>query len=173
MAVLDNLIENIDRLALHYNLTTYKEIADFLNVSEDALKHWKNKSRCPSLLTVDQIGDTIGCYSYALLQKNGDIFANIELIENASREKLIKNLQAIFLQEGKFTWSDKSALFYGFVSEDNLKSYFRKKNYKVPPLKRLEEMAEALGMPVYELLKEGIFDEKENKQRSESKITKN
>ena len=66
------------------------------------------------------------------------------------------------MQKGKFSWNDKVALFYGFISEDALKSYFREKNYKIPPLSRLDEMAEALGKPAYELIKEVESDEKAN-----------
>lgn len=66
------------------------------------------------------------------------------------------------MQAGRFSWNDKAALFYGFVSEDVLKSYFREENFKTPPLSKLDEMAEALGKPTYELIKEGESDEKTN-----------
>lgn len=49
---------------------------------------------------------------------------------------------------------------YGFVSKDALKSYFREENFKTPPLSKLDEMAEALGKPTYELIKEDKSDEK-------------
>ena len=54
------------------------------------------------------------------------------------------------------------SLFYGFISEDVLKSYFRKENYKPLPLKKLDEMAEALGRPTYELIKKAEPNEKTN-----------
>lgn len=160
MDSLDIFIDNVDRLAAHYNLNTYREIAGLLHVTEDSLKHWKNKTRCPSLKKIDQIGDIIGCNSYALIQKDGDVFTEMELVRNNSREILVRNLKEYFLQKGKFSWNDKTALFYGFVSENALKSYFREENYKVPPLKKLDEMAETLGKPTYELIK---GDEKNEK----------
>ena len=49
MSSIDIFVENLDRIAKHYNLKTYRAVADYLNVTEDALKHWKNKSRSPSL----------------------------------------------------------------------------------------------------------------------------
>ena len=43
-----------------------------------------------------------------------------------------------------------------------MKSYFRAENYKTPPLSKLDEMAEALGKPTYELIKEVEPNEKTN-----------
>lgn len=160
MASLDVLVENINRLATYYNLNSYREIAEYLDITEDSLKRWQNKTRCPSLMKIDEICNRIKCHSYALLQKDGEIFAEMECPQNKSREVLIENLRKYFLQCGRFSWNEKAALFYGFVSEDVLKSYFREENYKTPPLKKLDEMAEALGVPTYELIKEGKFDEK-------------
>lgn len=162
MSSIDIFVENLDRIAKHYNLKTYREVADYLNVTEDALKHWKNKSRSPSLKKIDEIGDRIQCHSYSLLQKEGELFIEIEYIKNNSRNALLSNLREYFMQHGKFSWNDKAALFYGFVSEDALKSYFRAENYKTPPLSKLDEMAEALGKPTYELSKEVEPNEKTN-----------
>lgn len=166
MDSLDIFINNINRLATAHNLNTYRNIANFLNVTEDSLKHWQSKTRCPSLKRLDQISDKIGCWSYALIQKDGDIFAEIELLRNNSRKILIKNLKEYFLQEGRFSWNDKAALFYGFVSEDALKSYFREENFKTPPLKKLDEMASALGKPTYELIKEVELNEKTDTRKN-------
>lgn len=170
MDSLDIFVDNINRLAEYYNLSSYREIACYLNVSEDALKHWQSKTRCPTLKKIDQISDRIGCQSYTLIQKDGELFTEIDLERNNSREILMKNLKDLFLKKGKFSWSDRAALFYGFVSEDALKSYFREKNYKTPPLKKLDEMAEALGKPTYELIKEGEADEKTDSREYEDKV---
>ena len=166
MDSLDIFIENINRFATDYNLNTYRKIANFLNITEHSLKHWQSKTRCPSLKRLDQISDKIGCWSYALIQKDGDIFAEIELLRNNSREILIKNLKEYFLQKGRFSWKDKAALFYGFVSEAALKSYFREENFKTPPLKKLDEMASALGKPTYELIKEVKLIEKTDTRKN-------
>lgn len=160
MPSIDIFVDNINRIARQYNLKTYREIADYLDVTEDALKRWQNKSRSPSLKKIDEIGDRIKCYSYSLLQKDGDIFIEIDSIKNNSRNVLISNLREYFMQYGRFSWREKAALFYGFVSEDVLKSYFREENYKIPPLSKLDEMAEAIGKPTYELIKEAKSDEK-------------
>lgn len=160
MSSIDILVDNLNRIAKHYNLRTYREIADYLNVTEHALKRWYNKSRSPSLMKIDEISDRIKCYSYSLLQKDGDLFVEIEGIRNNSRNALLSNLREFFMQYGRFSWKDKAMLFYGFVSEDVLKSYFREENYKTPPLRKLDEMAEALGKPTYELIKEVELDEK-------------
>lgn len=155
MDSLDIFIDNINRLAEYYDLNTYREIASYLNVTEDSLKHWQSKTRCPTLKKIDQISDRIGCRSCALIQKDGELFTEIDIGRNNSREILVNNLKEYFRKKGKFSWSDRAALFYGFVSEDALKSYFREENFKTPPLKKLDEMAEALGKPTYELIKEG------------------
>lgn len=162
MSSIDIFVENLNRIAKQYDLNTYREIANYLNVTEDALKRWKNKSRSPSLRKIDEIGDRLKCYSYSLLQRDGDLFVEIECVKNDSRNALLSNLREYFMQYGRFSWNDKAALFYGFISEDVLKSYFRKENYKTPPLSRLDEMAEALGKPAYELIKEVETDKKED-----------
>lgn len=159
MSSMDIFVDNINRIAKFYNLKNYREIAYYLGVKEDALKRWQNKSRSPSLKKIDEIGDRIHCHSYSLLQKDGDLFIEIEGVNNNSRNALLSNLREYFLKKGRFSWSEKAALFYGFVSEDALKSYFRENNYKLPPLSKLDEMAEALGKPAYELIK-GESDEK-------------
>lgn len=166
MDSLDIFINNINRLATAHNLNTYRKMAEFLNVTEDSLKHWQSKTRCPSLKRLDQISDRIGCWSYALIQKDGDIFAEIKFLQNNSREILIRNLKEIFLQKGRFTWNDKAALFYESVSEDALKSYFREENFKTPPLRKLDEMASALGKPTYELIKEVKLIEKTDTRKN-------
>ncbi|KNY30474.1 hypothetical protein [Pseudobacteroides cellulosolvens] len=162
MSSLDIFIENINRIALLKNLQSYRQIAEYLNVTEDALKHWKNKTRCPSLRQIDDIGDRINCYAYTLIQSNGEISREIDCVQNNSRKIFVENLRKYFIDKGRFSWNDKVALFYGFVSEDVLKSYFRKENYKTPPLKRLDEMAEALGIPTYKLIKESNHNEEVN-----------
>ena len=113
MGSLDIFVENINRLAVYHHLDTYADIAQFLNVTEDSIKRWQNKTRCPSLKKIDQMGDRIGCHSYALIQKSGEIFAEIEFMQNNSREILLRNLQEYFMQAGRFSWNDKAALFYG------------------------------------------------------------
>lgn len=161
MASIEILIENLNKIAQKNNLRTYKEMADYLNVTETALKRWQTKSRCPSLKQIDKIADKMKCYSYSLIQKNGDIYAEIEYVENKSREILVENLRAYFLKMGRLSWDQRTALFYGFVSEDALKSYFRANDYKTPPLSKLDEMAEAIGVPTFKLIKERQ-DEKTN-----------
>lgn len=97
MSSIDIFVENLDRIAKHYNLKTYRAVADYLNVTEDALKHWKNKSRSPSLKKIDEIGDRIQCHSYSLLQKEGELFIEIEYIKNNSRNALLSNLREYFM----------------------------------------------------------------------------
>lgn len=117
MGSLDIFVENINRLAAHYHLDTYADIAQFLNVTEDSIKRWQSKTRCPSLKTIDQIGDRIGCQSYALIQKNGKIFAGIDFGQNNSREILLRNLQEHFMRAGRFSWNDKVLCFMALLAK--------------------------------------------------------
>ena len=80
MSSLDIFVENINRIANYYCLNTYSEIAKFLDVTEYSVKHWQNKTRSPSLKKIDELSDRIGCPSYALLQRDGKIFAEVEFI---------------------------------------------------------------------------------------------
>lgn len=163
MGSLDIFIDNINKIAESNHLFTYNEIAKHLKISIGSLKQWECKSRSPSLKKLDQISNAIGCHTYLLIQKNADFTITIKHVNNSSRDILIENLQEIFINNGRFTWRDRAALFYEFVSEDALKSYFRNQNYKTPPLKKLDDMAEALGIPTYRLLKENGLDEETDK----------
>lgn len=49
MCALDIFVENINRLAAYYHLDTYADIAQYLNVTENSIKRWQSKTRCPSL----------------------------------------------------------------------------------------------------------------------------
>ena len=156
MSSLDIFVENINRYAKNNNAKTYQELSKLLKVTEAALKHWENKTRCPSLKQIDQIADHIKCHSSALIQKNGDVFAGIENVRNGSHKHFLYFLRQYFMKKGKFSWEDKAALFYGFVSKDALKSYFRKEHFTMPPLDKLDEMAEAIGVPAYQLIEEDV-----------------
>lgn len=162
MSSIDIFIENINNMASRKRLTTYKQLAEHLLIEENTLKCWENKSRSPSLNQIDRIANTLNIYSYALIESGNKLLEEPEIVINNSRERLVMNLQRIFIDNGRTTWNDKVALFYGFLSEDVLKSYFRTSNFKTPPLKRIDEMAEALGIPTYMLIKGGMKDEKEN-----------
>lgn len=162
MASIDIFVENINNMAYRRRLATYRELAEHLQISENTLKCWENKSRSPSFNQIDRIADVLNIYSYALLEPRNELLEEPAVVINNSRECLLINLQRIFIDNGRATWNDKAALFYGFLSEDILKSYFRESNFKTPPLKRFDEMAEALGIPPYMLIKGGMNDEKEN-----------
>lgn len=162
MRSLNILCENLDRLSQRKGFNGYKDLADYIGVKESTLKCWKSMLRSPSLKQIDDICDNMKIQSYVLIQPNSDLSIEVEFQRNNSRLKMLEYLQSYFLKYGRFTWNDKAALFYGFVSEDALKSYFRSTNYKTPPLKKLDEMAEALGVPTYELLKGENLIEKTN-----------
>lgn len=163
MGSLSVVMENINKLATKRNLLRYSDISEYLNVSESSIKQWESSSRTPTIKKLDYICDKLMIPTYILLQKDADLDANYNYTGNNSREIFIKNLEDIFMTNGCFSWRNKTALFFGFVSEDMLKSYFRKINYRVPPLKKLDEMAEALGIPTYQLIKEDCFNEKRNR----------
>ena len=162
MSSIDVFNDNINNIASSKGLETYRQLADYLGINQNTLKCWQNKSRCPSLKQIDNIGNKLNVYTYDLLRSGNNLIEESKTIVNNSREQLIMNLQRKFIDKGRTTWNDKVALFYGFLSEDVLKSYFRKKNYKTPPLKKIDEMAEALGIPPYMLIKGDIINEKEN-----------
>lgn len=162
MHSLNILCENLDRISQRNGLNGYKELADYIGIKESTLRCWKSMLRCPSLKQIDNICDNMNLQSYVLIKPNSDLLVEAEFQKNNSRLKMLDYLQRYFLKYGRFTWNDKAALFYGFVSEDALKSYFRTINYKTPPLNKLDEMAEALGVPAYELIKGEIQDEKTN-----------
>lgn len=162
MSSIDIFIENVNNMASRKRLTTYKQLAEHLLIRENTLKCWENKSRSPSLNQIDRIANKLNIYSYTLIESGNKLKEEPEIVINNSREILVMNLQRIFIENGRTTWNDKVALFYGFLSEDILKSYFRTSNFKTPPLKRIDEMAEALGVPTYMLIKGGMKYEKEN-----------
>ena len=71
MSSIDIFVDNLNRIAKNNKLHTYGELAAYLNVTEDALKHWQNKSRSPSLQRIDEIADKIHCHSYSLYKQCG------------------------------------------------------------------------------------------------------
>lgn len=162
MHSLNILCENLERISKRNEFNSYRELADYIGVKESTLKCWKSMKRSPSLKKIDDICDNMKLPSYLLIQPESDLSIEIEFQKNNSRLNILNYLKNYFLKCGRFTWNDKAALFYGFVSEDMLKSYFRTTNFKTPPLKKLDEMAEALGIPTYELIKGENFNEKTN-----------
>ena len=153
MGSIDILMDNINNLASKKKLSRYIDIAAYLGISISTLKQWESKKRYPTLNALDRVGDKLNVPTYLLLQKESDLTVTCRISKNNSREIFINNLEEIFTNKGRFSWRAKTSLFFGFVSEDMLKSYFRKTNYRVPPLKILDEMAEALGVPTYQLIK--------------------
>lgn len=160
MDSLDIFIDNINKLARERHLNSYRELAAQLGVTEAALKKWQNKSRAPSLRQLDRIADKNQIYTYVLIQRNGSLAAEPAAVYNNSRQALLDNLQWYFMSKGRRFWRDRAALFFNFVSEDALKSYFRPSGFKTPPLKRLDEMAEAIGYAAHQLIQEGALHEK-------------
>lgn len=90
MASLEILVENLNRIARKNDLRTYKEMADYFNVKETALKRWENKSRCPSLKQIDKIADKMKCYSYALIQKMENYLLKLDVWKIDQERFLLK-----------------------------------------------------------------------------------
>lgn len=159
MSSLDVFVNNINKISKKRKLLTYAEIADHLSITESTLKQWERRARAPTLKNIDSICNKLSIPTYIMLQRDADLDFDYDFSNNNSRENMIKNLEEIFFKKGRFSWESRAALFSGFVSVNMLKQYFKKKDYRTPPLNRLDEMAEALGIPVYKIIKEnGLND---------------
>lgn len=162
MNSLEIFLININRLAREQHLNSYRELAVRLGVTEAALKKWQNQTRAPSLWQLDRIADKNQIYTYSLIQRDGSLAPRPEGVCNNSRQALLDNLQWYFTKMERCSWRNRAALFFNFVSEDALKSYFRPSGFKTPPLKRLDEMGDAIGCAAYRLIKEGaLYEERD------------
>lgn len=157
MNSLDIFVENLDKLADYYKLSSYEQLAGYLGVNINTLKCWKSKKRFPSLKKLDRIADNLQIKTCNLIKRNALVQAVLEnkvMEKNDSRYIFTENLKRIFQEKRKHTWNEKVSLFSGFVGEDALKAYFKSNKQNAPTLKKLDDMAEALGIPVYKLIEE-------------------
>lgn len=65
-----------------------------------------------------------------------------------------ENLNIIFLKNQCFSIPQKLNLLNNVVTDFALQSYFRKQNYKLPTLSKLDIIADALGVSACSLLSE-------------------
>ena len=106
---------------------------------------------------LDKIADYLQINTCDLIKRNALVQAVLEnkVVEpNDSRDIFEENLKHIFKEREKSTWNEKVALFSGFVGEAALKAYFKSNSPNAPTLKKLDDMAETLGIPVYKLIEE-------------------
>ncbi len=145
-----NFKENLEMLL---NGKSYAELAIYLGVPSSTLKSWINGNRHPTLKNIDKIANKIGCYSSDLLNTNANI-KNQNMHSNDSHYSFVKNLNIIFLKNQCFSIPQKLNLLNNVVTDFALQSYFRKQNYKLPTLSKLDIIADALGVSACSLLSE-------------------
>lgn len=156
------LIRNLLKYMDQFGYKDYASFAMFLGINESTLKCWISEKRNPTLLSIDKMANIIELPTYYLLipdvQFICDVSEKDRYFPNNSRKIISNNLKRIYFENNKITWNEKASLFYGYFSIDTLMSYTRETNYRTPPLKRINLMAECLGIEPYKLLK------KENKR---------
>lgn len=134
---------------------TYEELALYLDVPISTLKSWLNGNRCPSLKTLDNISNNIGCFSYELIFPKA-LLENKSIYLNDSHSAFVRNLNIIFIEKRCFTIPQKLNLLNNIITDFALQSYTRKTNFKSPTLLKLDLIADSLNIYTYELLKENI-----------------
>ena len=131
---------------------SYKKLSEMLNLPESSLKCWMLYKRTPKLSTLDTIAAELNCTTSDLLNpaplnRNGTN-------TNTSRENFVKNLNIYFVKKGCYSIPQKLYLLNNVISDCTLISYFRTNDYRVPTLKKLDAIANALKITSYELLME-------------------
>lgn len=131
----------------------YQNLAQKLNVSTSTLKSWINGLRTPSLMTLGKLADQLGCHASALVTPHSDL-TDRGIHQNNVHKALVKNLNIAFLENQCYSLAQKLCLLNNEVSDFALKSYMRTSNYRLPTLSGLDQIAKALKVSSYELLKE-------------------
>ncbi len=143
--------ENLERLLIE--MQTYNALANRLGVADSTLKSWMNGYRAPSLKMLDKIANTIGCASSDLIKPNAAI-QNQGIYTNNSHNAFVRNLNIVFLRKQCFTVPQKLNLLNNVITDFALTSYNRKVQYKLPPLAKLDQIANELDVLAYKLLEE-------------------
>lgn len=137
----------------HYDTNPYKKLAAELNVSLGTLKCWMSGKRIPSLSTLKELSDKLGCHTYNLIEPAGNI-ERADIINNDIHKVLSERLQIIFLERGAISVLNKLNVLNFSISQDSLTSYLRSTNFRLPTLRTLDRIADELGIKSFELLKE-------------------
>lgn len=153
------LISNLNRLM--QNLTpkpSYETLASKLSIKPSTLRGWMSQQRTPTLKTIDNIANCLGCHTYQLLKPNGQL-EDDGIFSNDSSTIFLQNLQTIFNEKKKFSIVEKCHLVNSdytpddkYITETMLISYLRTNRRRIPPLKTIDYIARALKVETYELL---------------------
>ena len=149
-----------DNLSKYYteNYSTYSEMADNLDISLGTLKCWMSGQRIPKLSTLKKLADRMGCYTYNLIKPLGNT-ENVGIVNNDVHKVFSERLRIVFLERKIITNSKKFYIVNEAISPDTLMSYLRKKDYRLPTLRMLDRISDALNVKSYELLKEDTLND--------------
>ena len=134
-----------------YDCQTYRKTAEKIGVSESCLKSWLTNKRTPTIRSLDNIANNIGCPTYQLIRSNQPLECGNSCYNN-SNIPLRKNLETLFIKHQCFSTPQKLSLLQNQISDFMLMSYLRTKDYRFPSLMNLEAMAQALRVETYKLL---------------------
>ena len=149
---------NLLRYYSSKEFTSYTQMASDLGVSVGTLKCWMSGNRSPKLSTINTLADRLGCYSYNLIKPDGST-ENIGVSNKDIHQVFSKRLRIIFLKKHAITYTKKLSILNDTISYDSLVSYLRKQNYRMPSLRTLDCIADALNINTYELLMEDELDD--------------
>lgn len=151
----DSVAAFCNNLSKYYaeNYSTYSQMAADLGISLGTLKCWMSGKRIPKLSTLRELADKMGCYTYNLIKPFGNT-EDVGIINNDVHKLFSERLRIVFLERKAITNSKKFYIVNEVISPDTLMSYLRKKDYRLPTLRTLDRIADALNIKSYELLKE-------------------
>lgn len=158
MQAMKNFRENINLYREHLGCPTGDALAAALGTSPGTLRCWLAGQRAVSLGGLDALGNHLRVPAHALIEKGAHLATrSLGPRENRSGEALAGNLRQIFILRTRVTWGEREALFFGQISTPALMSYLRNTGGRLPPLEKLDLMAECLGVEVHLLIKEDAF----------------
>ena len=107
-------VENLIHMMGKNSLATYTDLADFLNINTNTLKSWVSGHRSIPLPALDSIADYLQIPTYLLIKRQSRQesrqdagFSNKIEFKNNSKAVLSNNLQQIFINKSKITWSEQ------------------------------------------------------------------
>ncbi|HEY5587690.1 MAG TPA: hypothetical protein VIK86_01900 [Candidatus Paceibacterota bacterium] len=150
-------VTNLNSYMAFKKINSVRLLAKDLTLNYKRVESWIYFSKTPSIITLDIVADRMNVLTYDLIGKKIFFLGKDKktIIANNSPPLFCRNLRK-FLNKIDIKSADEfSSYFEEKISKHTYYSYFRKSNPMIPSLKTAEEIAELLGLQLYDLIKRG------------------
>lgn len=146
---------NLIKLYQQMGYNSVNDMATDFCIPVGTLKCWISGNRSPKLASMNDIANKLGCYAFNLIKADGN-FENLGIHNNNVHKAFTQQLQIAFINRQAKSYLNKLYLLDNVISYDTLVSYLRPVNYRLPTLRTLDQIADALNINSYELIKEEV-----------------